>query len=228
MKRSVITIAKYSSTVEYNLKTTLDSSGITKLQQEIKQTELELQRMSSQELLSTSQVSKAQTQINALKAALSKSYNGKLGLIDWTKFNSEFTKAKGSVSKLSEAMSTLGVKGKSNMSQMIGTIGQVDTKMSSLSKTTEKVWNTLGNTVRWGVIASGFQEVMNSLHSSVEYVKDLDTSLTNIMMVTDYSRESMNDYAKSANEAAKALGSTTVAMTDATMVFAQQGQLPFE
>lgn len=220
----MIIISKYSSTIEYNLKTTLDSSGITKLQQEIKQTELELQRMSSQELLSTSQVSKAQTQINALKTAISKSYNGKLGLIDWSKFNSEFTKAKGSVTSFSESMSKIGSKGSAALSQTIGTIGQIDTKMSSLSKTTEKVWNTLGNTVRWGIIASGFQEVMNSLHSSVEYVKDLDTSLTNIMMVTDYSREAMNDYAKSANEAAKALGSTTVAMTDATMVFAQQGR----
>ncbi len=219
----MIIISKYSSTIEYNLKTTLDSSGITKLQQEIKQTELELQRMSSQELLSSSQVSKAQTQINALKTAISKSYNGKLGLIDWSKFNSEFTKAKGSVTSFSESMSKIGSRGSAALSQTIGTIGQIDTKMSSLSKTTEKVWNTLGNTVRWGVIASGFQEVMNSLHSSVEYVKDLDTSLTNIMMVTDYSREAMNDYAKSANEAAKTLGSTTVAMTDATMVFAQQG-----
>lgn len=64
---------------------------------------------------------------------------------------------------------------------------------------------------------------MNALHDSITYVKDLDRSLTDIMMVTDYSRQQMNDYAKSANEAAKALGSTTVAMTDATLVFAQQG-----
>lgn len=220
----MIIIAKYSSVVEYNLKTTLDSSGITKLQQELKQVELELQRMSSQELLSTTQVSKAQQQINALKTAMTKSYNGKLGLVDWTKFNSEFKKANGSITELGNSMSQLGTRGKNTFTQFISSVGQIDTKMSSVSKATEKMWNTLGNTVRWGVIASGFQEVLNSLHSSVEYVKDLDSSLTQIMMVTENSRASMNDYAKSANEAAKALGSTTVAMTDATMVFAQQGK----
>ena len=64
---------------------------------------------------------------------------------------------------------------------------------------------------------------MNSVHQASEYVKDLDKSLTNIMMVSGESRDTMNDYAKSANEAAQRLGSTTVGMTDATQVFIQQG-----
>ena len=219
----MIAIAKYSSTIEYNLKTTLDSSGITKLQQEITQVEVKMRQMASQELLSSAQVSKAQQQINALRTSLNKSYNGKLGLIDWTKFNSEFTKAKGSVTQLTSSLSTMGIAGSKNVTSFISTLGQLETKTNAVSKTTEKIANTIGNTVRWGVVASGFQEVMNAAHDAVEYVKDLDTSLTNIMMVTDESRSSMNEYAKSANEAAKALGSTTVAMTDATTVFAQQG-----
>lgn len=182
-----------------------------------------MQQMASQELLSSAQVSKAQQQINALRTSLNKSYNGKLGLIDWTKFNSEFTKAKGSVTQLTSSLSAMGIAGSKNVTSFISTLGQLETKTNAVSKTTEKIANTIGNTVRWGVIASGFQEIMNAAHDAVEYVKDLDTSLTNIMMVTDESRSSMNEYAKTANEAAKALGSTTVAMTDATTVFAQQG-----
>ena len=64
---------------------------------------------------------------------------------------------------------------------------------------------------------------MNMIHQSADYVKDLDESLTQIMLVTDYSREQMQEYAKSANEAAKALGNTTTGMTNASLVFAQQG-----
>ena len=44
------------------------------------------------------------------------------------------------------------------------------------------------------------------------------------MLVTDYSREQMNEYAKSANEAARALGSTTTSVTQGSLVFAQQGR----
>lgn len=64
---------------------------------------------------------------------------------------------------------------------------------------------------------------MNAIHSSVEYVKELDDSLTQIMLVTDYNRDSMNEFARSANEAAKAVSMTTTGMTNASLIFAQQG-----
>ena len=47
------------------------------------------------------------------------------------------------------------------------------------------------------------------------------------MLVTDYSRDSMVQYARQANEAAKALGSTTVAMTNSALIFGQQGHGAF-
>ena len=64
---------------------------------------------------------------------------------------------------------------------------------------------------------------MNAAHQSVQYVKDLDQSLTNIMMVSGESRDNMNDFAKAANEIAIRLGGTTTQMTEATKVFVQQG-----
>ena len=64
---------------------------------------------------------------------------------------------------------------------------------------------------------------MNAIHSSVDYVKELDDSLTQIMLVTDYNRDSMNEFARSANEAAKAVSMTTTGMTNASLIFAQQG-----
>jgi len=73
------------------------------------------------------------------------------------------------------------------------------------------------------MIASVFSGMMNSIHKSVQYVKDLDKSLTNIQMVTASSRDSMNNFAVQANEAAKKLGGTTVQMTNATEVFIRQG-----
>ena len=91
----------------------------------------------------------------------------------------------------------------------------------------DKIFNTMGNTVRWGIMSSAFNGVTDSIRQSVEYAKDLDDSLTQIMLVTDYSRDSMVQYAKQANEAAKALGSTTTAMTNASLVYSQQGHGDF-
>lgn len=219
----MITISKFSNTIEYSLKTTLDSSGITKLQSELRNVQNELRRMQNLELIPKGQSQEALRQINTIEKALSKAFNPSLGMLDNRKFASILSSNNISIQSMAKSFDTVGTKGQIAFNNVLGRLGQVDVGLKSISKTTDKVFNTIGNTVRWGVVASGFQGVMNSMHESVEYVKELDRSLTDIMMVTDYSRQQMNEYAKSANEAAKAIGSTTVAMTDATLVFAQQG-----
>lgn len=216
-------MSKYSNTVEYNIRTTLDDSGIAKLQAEIRQTQQEIQRLSNQKLVDPAAAEKARQELQSLQKIITKSFNAKLGMLDLRTFSAELSKAGMSLSSLSKDFSAAGFAGQRSFNEVLGRLGKLDTGLKSVSKTTDKIFNTIGNTVRWGVIASGFQGILNSAHEAVQYVKDLDESLTNIMMVTDYSKQQMNDYAKNANEAAKALGSTTVAMTDATLVFAQQG-----
>lgn len=221
----MITISKYSSTIEYKLKTTLDSSGLTKLQSEIKKVQTELRNMTtySTSVQLNKPVKEAIKDLDKLQTAIARSYNSKLGMLDTTKLKSNFKDLNLNLSSLQRSFNATGATGQIAFNNLLGRLGNLDTGLKTISKTTDKVMNTLGNTFRWGIIASGFQSIMNSAHEAVQYVKDLDTSLTNIMMVTDYSKQQMNEYAKSANEAAKALGSTTVAMTDATLVFAQQG-----
>ena len=221
----MITISKYSSTIEYKLKTTLDSSGLTKLQSEIKKVQTELRNLTtySTSVQLNKPVKEAIKDLDKLQTAIARSYNSKLGMLDTTKLKSNFKDLNLNLSSLQRSFNATGATGQIAFNNLLGRLGNLDTGLKTVSKTTDKVMNTLGNTFRWGIIASGFQSIMNSAHEAVQYVKDLDTSLTNIMMVTDYSKQQMNEYAKSANEAAKALGSTTVAMTDATLVFAQQG-----
>lgn len=219
----MITISKFSNTVQYNLKTTLDSSGLTKLQAEIRKTQSELSKMQAMSLLDDKRVAKAQAQLEGLQTALNKSFNTKVGMLDMSEFQKNLAKSGTSIRELSSAFVNAGVTGRTSFNSLLGQLGKIDTRMTSLSKSTDKVINTIGNTVRWGVIASGFSSMMNSIHSAVDYVKELDSSLTDIMMVTDYSRQQMNEYAKSANEVAKSLGSTTTQVTQGTTVFAQQG-----
>lgn len=221
----MITISKFSNTVQYNLKTTLDSSGLTKLQAEIRKTQSELSRMQAMSLLDDQRVAKAQAQLENLQTALNKSFNTKVGMLDMAEFQKNLAKSGTSIRELSTAFVNAGVTGRTSFNSLLGQLGKIDTRMTSLSKSTDKVINTIGNTVRWGVIASGFSSMMNSIHSAVDYVKELDSSLTDIMMVTDYSKQQMNEYAKTANEVAKALGSTTTQVTAGSVVYSQQGKI---
>ena len=216
-------MAKYSNTVHYNIETTLDSSGVAQLQAQIRQVETELQRMANQQLIEDKVYNDAKTKLEKLRSQINMAFNSNLGMLDTKKLTDGLKNANLSLGELRTVFSTAGTAGEMAFNNTISRLGKLDTGIKSISRTTDKLFNTIGNTVRWGVVASGFQGVLNSAHQAVQYVRDLDTSLTNIMMVTDYSKEQMYDYANAANEAAKNLSSTTVAMTDATLVFAQQG-----
>lgn len=216
-------MAKYSNTVSYNIQTTLDASGIAKLQAEIRNVEAELTRMSASSLISDRSYRDATQKISSLRQILNQSFNANLGMLDMSKVTQGLKNANLSLGELRASFLAAGTAGEKAFNDTLGRLGKIDTGIRSVSKTTDKLFNTIGNTVRWGVVASGFQTILNSAHQTVQYVRDLDTSLTNIMMVTQQSKEQMNEFAQSANDAAKALSSTTVNMTDAALVFAQQG-----
>ena len=217
----MVIISKYSNTIEYNLKTTLDASGLTKLQSELNGVSLKLQQMSNQELISDKSKTDALKTVTTVQKALTKAFNPKMGMLDLSQFQKGLNGL--GLPQIQRDFYKIGIEGKTAFASLLGSIGKIDIGLKSTSNNLDKIKNTISNTVRWGVVSSAFNQIGNSLRDSVQYMKDLDDSLTQIMLVTDYSRENMNDFAKGANEAAKALGSTTTAMTNASLIFAQQG-----
>ncbi len=216
-------MAKYSNTVEYNIKTTLDQTGLTQLQTQIRQVESHLKTLQTNELIPKHQATQAIQTINQVQAALTKAFNPRLGILDNKALIGSLNNIKGGINGVYQAFATGGTKGTQAFASLYGQMNKVDQGMRQVSSTADKIMNTLGNTVRWGLIASAFASVMNAAHQSAEYVKDLDRSLTNIMMVSGESRDNMNEFAKQANQVAQRLGGTTVQMTEATKVFIQQG-----
>lgn len=216
-------MAKYSSSVHYDIKTTLDASGIAQLQAEIRKTENAIQSLAYRDLITERQANNAMAEIKKLQDAINSSFNSSLGMLDMNKLSASLRSGQTSLGQLQKAFSAAGSTGEKAFNDTIARLGKFDTGLKSTSSTIDKMFTTISNTVRWGVVSRGFNSVTDLIRQSVDYMKDLDDSLTQIMLVTDYSRNSMNEYAKSANEAAKALGSTTTAMTNASLIFAQQG-----
>ena len=217
----MIKISKFSNTVEYNLRTTLDSSGIAQLQNEISKTLRTLDELGNKKILSPSQVSAATKDIQQLQNAFSKAFDPNLGMLNLKTFQKELSGL--NVDSLRQSFSSAGVQGTQLFNNMIGQIGKMDTSFRNLSSTTDKIFNTMGNTVRWGVTASIFQRIQNSLYGAVEYVQQLDRSLNDIRIVSGQSAEQMRDFSLYANEAAQSIGQTTTAFTDASLIFLQQG-----
>lgn len=117
----------------------------------------------------------------------------------------------------------MGSRGATAISSLSNALLSMNNNAVTVNTTLSKMANTFGNTVRWGITAGIFQEMVSSVQGAVSYMKDLDESLTQIQMVTNSSKENMRELAQYANKAAQALGSTTVDYTNAVKVFVQEG-----
>jgi hypothetical protein len=87
----------------------------------------------------------------------------------------------------------------------------------------DKMATTLANTIKWNAASSVVNGFSRSVEQAWGYVKALDTSLNDIIIVTGKSSDEMAKFAVQANNAAKELGKTTTDYTNAALIYAQQG-----
>lgn len=222
-------MAKYSNVVTYDIKTTLDASGITKLQSELNKVQTTLNSLAASPGrmknlgLNIDEVQLYQTQIERLGTTISQCFNSRTGMLNVNQFNAALKSGSLNVAELNGAFRAAGNQGKTAFNSVVTMMTNVNKQAVTVNSTMAKIANTFSNTVRWGITASIFQEMMGSIQGAVSYMKDLDESLTQIQMVTNSSKEDMRELAQYANVAAQALGSTTTDYTNAVKVFVQEG-----
>lgn len=116
-----------------------------------------------------------------------------------------------------------GPEGEQAFLKLASAITKSQAPLVEITKTMDKLWITMKNTVRWQLTSSVLNSMQGAVSSAYGYAKDLDQSLNNIRIVTGKSAEEMKDFAKNANEAAQALNTTTTKYTDAALIYYQQG-----
>lgn len=219
-------MAKYSNVVEYNIVTDVDSSGIVKLQNELTKLKqsLKFDKVGFSQLgFDDAKIDKSIKKVNQLQNALTAAFNPKIGTLDLSKLNASLQKEHTSLQMIVKDWEQMGSRGTMAISNLSNALLSMNKGAMNVNTTLSKIANTFSNTVRWGITASIFQEMMSSVQGAVSYMKDLDESLTNIQMVTNSSKEDMRELAQYANNAAQALGSTTTDYTNAVKVFVQEG-----
>lgn len=139
---------KYSNSIEYNISTKLDKSGLTQLQTQIKQVELTMQQMANRELISAPKVQAAREQLQGLSTALTKSFNPSLGMLDLSKFRAELTESKVTAEGLQTAFSLTGAQGAQAFGTLAKQIGNFNNGIERTSSTLDKMFVTFSNTFR--------------------------------------------------------------------------------
>lgn len=200
---------------------------------ELKTSLVEIQKMTSSELMdlnkgmnvdeANAQLKEMRSMATSLRQALNNSFNKDLGTTNVTKFNSELSKTGYTLKSIADTFYAAGEKGKTAFRNLTTEALTSERQIKKNHSLIQDMANTMANTVKWGIASSAMNNFTGSVQKAYSFVKQLDTSLNNIMIVTNKSSDEMAKFAKQANDAAKALGAQTTTYTDAALIYYQQG-----
>ena len=154
---------------------------------------------------------------------LQRATNPTTGSLDLSKFNNELKKNGLTLEDYYIKLSELGPAGQQAFMNVAQSITAVQLPLKRTSKLFDELWITMKNTMRWQLTSSALHVFVGTLQTAYGYAKDLNRSLNEIRIVTSKSAEDMTAFAEQANRAAKALSTTTVDYTDASLIYYQQG-----
>lgn len=158
-----------------------------------------------------------------LEVQLKSAFNTNTGKLDLSKFNSEMKKSGMNLEKYKTALLQAGPAGKQAFTQLATAIASADTRVIRINESLAKMGHKLLETARWRASNAAVMAVTSSISEAYRFAQDLDKSLTDIRIVTGLSAEYMEDFAKQAQKAAKALSTTTNEYAKASLIYFQQG-----
>ena len=213
--------------VDTILKTQLDKSGINSLKNEIqalkKVTEDDLIKVGSAQNLdeAKNKISSIKNSVLQVEKALNQAFNVKLNDTDLVKLNSELRKL--DLKTITKDFNSLGTAGQNAFNKVVAESLTVNNQLKQTNKIVDDLATSFKNTVKWGLSSSVWNTMTNSLSKAYSYAKNLNTSLTDIRIVSNESAENMARFAVQANKAAKTIGGTTLDYTNAALIYYQQG-----
>ena len=215
--------------INFQIGLTSDTTGLNQLKSSLS----ELSKMTSSDLMDINKgmnIQQANSQLKELKSmassvqlALGAAFNKELGTVNVTKFNAELSKTGYSLQSISNTFNAAGEKGRTAFRNLATEALTAQRQIKQTHNIIQDMANTMANTVKWSIASSAMNSFTGSVQKAYGYVKQLDTSLNNIMIVTNKSSDDMARFAKQANKAAQALGAQTTAYTDAALIYYQQG-----
>ena len=158
-----------------------------------------------------------------LQTHLNNAFNIKTGNLDLNMLNASLKKANTDLATLGQGLLKAGIQGEEAFMNVQRAVATASVQIKQSNTLLGEMWTTLKNTARWQISSSILHGFMSSIQSAYGYAQRLDESLNNIRIVTGQNTEQMAKFAEQANKTAKALSTTTVDYTNASLIYYQQG-----
>lgn len=205
----------------FGLNFRVDKSGLNELKKSL-QDIMRLGQKNSATGTMTKELEEACKAARQLETILDGAWNSKLGQLNLDKVNQGIKTTYHSVEELQTALGKTP-QGQTAFNKMASQVLNTNLQLKQTNKLLDDMATSMANTVKWGITSSIFNNMTRSVQDAFYYVKNLDSSLNDIRIVTGASADQMAAFAEKANTAAKALGQSTRAYTDASLIYYQQG-----
>lgn len=150
-------------------------------------------------------------------------FNQGTGKLDLVAFENSLKSSGRTLKDYANSLISIGTEGQKAFLNVATAIQKAELPALRTGKIFDQLWITMKNTMRWQITSTALNSFVGTIESAYGYAQDLNESLTNIRIVTENSAEDMAKFAQQANEAAKALSTTTVEYSDAALIYYQQG-----
>lgn len=212
-----------ANNVKYSFQISADAAQAQKTLDELNQSLNKLQKMAYIDMSFDKDILQAADAAKVLQRELTAATNIKTGKLDMVEFASGLRAAGTSVDDLSQKLLQAGKIGQQAFQGMVSTLSAADVPIKKMNATLSNALTTLKNTIKWEASSTIVHGLEGAFSSAVSYAKNLNTSLTNIRIVTGQTIDDMAKFTVSANKAAKELSTTTKAYADAALIYYQQG-----
>ena len=209
---------------EYTIGFKTDDSGLKQARQALK----EIQNLSlkpetgSREITEyNSKILDAKESASQLEAALTNAFNIKMGSTSVQALNQELKKL--NLNDIYTKMKAIGPEGESAFNKIALQAMQTNLQIKKGNTLLDKFGKTLWRNVEWFISGNLINAVTGVFTKAYGYTKNLDESLNNIRIVTGKGADEMARFGKEAQETAIKLGKGTTDITNASLIFYQQG-----
>lgn len=209
--------------INVNLTFTADAN---QAKQQIQKLNDELTTISSKNIFGqnvSKEMKEAVSAATKLKTALGNAIDPNTGLLNLSKASNNLKTLNIDLKTTSNQLLGAGAEGQKAFMSIADSITNAQIPLKRTNQLLDKMWTTLSNTIRWQISATVLTGFTSAIQGAYQYAQDLNTSLNNIRIVTGQNVEQMDAFAKKANDAAKALSTTTKKYVDASLIYYQQG-----
>ena len=154
---------------------------------------------------------------------LNNAYNAKTGRFDLSALDKSLKSSNTSVQELSTKLIGAGDTGQQAFLKLAQSISQADQPMLKISSRMQDFAKVLKQSAKYQLSNNMIRGFTGAIKSAYHYAQSLNTSLTDIRIVTGYNTDQMAKFAEQANKAAKALSTTTTDYTKGSLIYFQQG-----